>query len=289
MTKSTKNFTSFIGFFLISCIALFGCFFLKKSRPFVMSHIIGQLGNNLFQVATASALAWDNQAEPRFPDFGRKVPAHPHVFSRCNTDKPSQKIRFKWYEPSHTYQAIPFHPNMRINGYFQSEKYFAHHRERILQLFAPLESDLIYMREKYAWLIDHPNSVGVQIRYYRNETLPENMYPQYGKAYLEKAMRHFPEDSLFVVSSNNLDFAKSSVPAWAKNVVFLQDEPNYIDLYLLSFCKHNIITNSSFGWWAAWLNQNPNKIVVRPSAWINGIPCEDVCPNAWVEINAEYN
>ena len=58
---------------------------------------------------------------------------------------------------------------MRLQGYFQSEKYFAHHRQRILNLFAPKEEDLTYIKTYYDWILNHPNVGGVQLRYYRKE------------------------------------------------------------------------------------------------------------------------
>ncbi|MBI2743552.1 MAG: alpha-1,2-fucosyltransferase [Chlamydiales bacterium] len=260
----------------------------EEEKGFVIANIYGQLGNNLFQVAAASALAWDNGVDPYFPSFRSSSPVYQRVFFRVNRRPPHQNISFEWNEPSYAYTPIPYQPNMRMIGYFQSEKYFAHHRERLLELFAPHPDDLAYMKQKYQWLFEHPNTVGVQLRYYKFEFPTEDLYPQYGRDYLEKAMAVFPKSALFVVSSNNLDFAKKSIPHWVKNVVFIENEPHYIDFYLLSFCKHNIITNSSFGWWSAWLNQNPNKIVICPSLWIKGFPTQDACPKEWFDIEAKY-
>ena len=97
-------------------------------------------------------------------------------------------------------------------------------------------------------------------------------------------MALFPDDTLFIVSSNDIAFAKRIVPLWA-NAYFIEDEPYYINLYLLSYCKHNIITNSTFGWWAAWLNQHPNKIVVAPKEWFvpsHPRPYDDIVPESWI-------
>ncbi len=62
---------------------------------------------------------------------------------------------------------------------------------------------------------------------------------------------------------------------------------SFRDMQLMSICRHNIVANSSFSWWAAWLNRNPQKIVVAPDRWING-PLEeskDVIPGDWVRIS----
>jgi len=269
--------------------------FLEAKESCVVGRVYCQLGNNLFQVATASALAWDNNAVATFPDLlvGKDNPSssYNHIFFRCNTYSP-KKISGNWQEPGFDYHPIPFKPNIQISGYFQSERYFRHHRKRLLELFAPHPDDLSYMQTEYQWLMDHPNTVGVQIRYYYYDDPTGVVHIQYGKDYLEKAMRHFPETALFVVSSNNLDFARENMPKWAKNVFYIEREPHFIDFFLLSFCKHNIITNSSFGWWGAWLNQNPNKIIVAPRLWVNpaakDLPTHDLFPKSWIKVDAKW-
>lgn len=259
------------------------------SKPFVIAHVQGQLGNNFYQVATASALAWDHDADVYFVlGYGASATVFDHVFFRCCREQPKEPAAFEWHEPDFFYHPIPFHPNMKIYGYFQSEKHFLHHRQKLLELFAPPPEDLGYIKKKYGWLLENPNTVGIQIRHYKSDTSLGDLYPQYGKEYLEKAMAQFPETSLFIVSSDNLEFARKNIPDSAKNVVFLENEQHYIDFYLLSFCRHNIITNSSFGWWSAWLNQNPNKKVVRPSKLINGLSTHDVYPKDWIVVEASY-
>jgi hypothetical protein len=82
----------------------------------------------------------------------------------------------------------------------------------------------------------------------------------------------------------------------AKNFNFLTYPVTYVDhnsekkssydLYIMSLCKHNIIANSSFSWWGAWLNQNSNKIVICPKNWFKNkeINIEDLIPTSWIKI-----
>lgn len=263
----------------------------ENIKTYVTSQIMGRLGNNLFQVATACALAWDYGAEPSFPELLHKIAysthVRKHILFRCNVRLPRNRIINEWHDPSFTYDKIEYRPNIKIFGYFQSEKYFYHHRDRILELFAPNSTDMNYIKNKYSHILNHPNSVGVQIRDYYEDDKTGSMYFQYGIDYLTKTMAYFPENTLFVVSSNNREFAKKNIPSFAKNIIFL-NEPFYIDFYILSLCKHNIITNSTFGWWAAWLNKNPNKIVFCPKDWVGGLCCDDVCPDRWIKIDAKH-
>lgn len=248
----------------------------------------GQLGNNMFQAAATYALSWDYGAFPCLP-LNLPKPQKEHVFSRCNFRSASMPApTFFWREPSFRFHPITYRPNMQLIGYFQSEKYFRHHRDRILQLFPPLPKDLEYIQRTYSQILAHPNSVGVQIRYFRHE-VPAHLCPQYGRDYFEKAMAQFPEDALFVISTNRPNFAKTILKDIKKNMIFLKGEPDYIDLYILSMCQHNIISNSTFGWWAAWLNQNPDKKIICPLINAHTLPGEDFWPPEWTRITSLYD
>lgn len=249
---------------------------------FVVGETFGGLGNNLFQVATASALAWDHGVEAYFPKLSHTPKLLQHLFSRCKRFPPDDDISRVWEEISHPFHPIPYHPKMKLCGYFQSYKYFDHRREELLELFAPTKRDMEYIHDHYDWLLQHPKTVGIQIRYYFED--PQgHIFVQYGKDYLDQAISKFAEDSLFIVSTNNLVFAKKELEG--KKVIFLENEHDYIEFYLLSFCKHNIITNSTFGWWAAWLNRNQGKIVIAPKLWFNGYDTKDLCPDDWITLN----
>ena len=104
----------------------------EPNKPFVIGTLLGRIGNCMFEVATASAVAWDNGAEAYFPGFKRSSDEFRHIFFRCKIVPPSAPVEFEWFASPFGYQPIPFHPNMRISGYCQNEKYFSKYRDRIL-------------------------------------------------------------------------------------------------------------------------------------------------------------
>lgn len=288
--------------FILSTFLLFTTSRLLGSQS-IYGKIDGQLGNQMFRVAAVCSHAWDHGATPCFPDLttNRRVGIptnYRHLFFRCNAAVPKSRKPFRWKQPREfhfSYIPIPYRSNMEIRGMFQNERYFAHNRDQILNLFSPGEEDLVYIKEKYKELLEHPLTVGIQIR---NFGIVEDKQAwvwgvQYGYDYFQKAMALFPDDSLFVVSTNDLEFARQNVPTENKNIIFLENEPYYIELFLLSMLKHAIISNSSFGWWAAWLNQNPDKIVVAPKYWIDPDPqflrgAMEVWPEEWIQIDAKW-
>lgn len=274
----------------------------ESNKPFVIGKLSCQLGNNLFQVAATCAFAWDHDADPYFPDLLSEKDSdmainYSHVLFRCNAERPKGKVSKSWKLPKHynlSYFPIPYTPNMSIQGTFQSEKYFSHYRSELLELFAPGDGDLAYIKDVYGDILAHPNTVGVQLRWFgvKKDAVWWPYLTQYGYDYFQKAMELFP-NALFVISTNDIEFARKNIPEWVENVIFLEGEPHYIDFFILSMCKHNIISNSSFGWWAAWLNKNPNKVVVVPRYWINPqlhsyMSLDEVYPKEWIQLDTYY-
>lgn len=279
-------------------------FLVAWEKPYVIGRLDCQLGNNCFQIAAACAHAWKHNAHPCFPDLAElttnNMPLnYENIFFRCDAKQPKKRISFSWQLPANslfTSCKIPYKPNMEILvGTFQSENYFKKYKKRIAKLFAPHPKNLEYIYTKYSSILQHPLTVGIQVRWFGcQQDLDWNVFlAQYGYDFFNQAMAMFPPETLFIVCTNDLTFAKENIPKHYENVIFLENEPYYIDFTVLSLCKHNIISNSSFGWWAAWLNQNPEKMVVVPENWIdpiwyNSSPVTDVWPPSWIKIKAKY-
>ena len=287
MMKKFCTFKKWVIIFLV------GEMLYAESPSFIEGQLTGQLGNQLFVIAATVSLALDHDAIPVFPDFlfdkTNGIPLNfEKVFYHLNTTKPGDL--YEYHEPFYHYAPIPYIENMRLCGYFQSEKYFKHHKEEILELFAPRLEIKEYIESKYKDLLLHPNIVSVHLRSYYDHDPSQEVFIQYGKEYCEKAMTLFPEDTLFVVFSNKMEQCKKELASINRPKVFIECESYYYDLYLMSLCKHNIICNSSFSWWAAYLNSNPEKIIVAPPRWYtpkSGLNDEDIVPEEWIRLRLD--
>ena len=89
----------------------------------------------------------------------------------------------------------------------------------------------------------------------------------------------------FIVCSDDIEWCKQNIIG--DNVVYIENERDYIELYLISLCDNVIISNSSFGWWGAWLNKNSNKTVIATKQWFGEAISHnesDIIPNKWIKI-----
>lgn len=261
-----------------------------EHSPFVTAELMGQLGNQMFIIAAATSLALDHGAIPVFPDLVQSNQYNiPWNYERLFHVLPVQQpgpVSVVYKEPRFCYQPIPYQPNMKLFGYFQSEKYFSSHKEEILELFAPPTDVITYLSKTYADILAHPLTVSIHVRFY-HEDPGGKVHPTCSREYFLKAMEFFPEEALFVVFSNNMEKCKRLLRGIRKNFRLIEGQDHFCDLYLMSFCKHNIIANSSFSWWAAYLNRNPDKQVIAPKLWFNpkyGADIKDLLPDGWIKI-----
>ena len=151
--------------------------------------LIGQLGNQLFQIATTLAYAWDHNLNPLFPDLNRPNWRlnynKDHLFFRLNPSKCPRPPQKKYYELKwHSSETIPFHKNLKLFGFFQSWIRFHHHRDRLLEIFAPSQTDIDYLANKYADILFHPNTVGIHVRTFNAALHHSKSAPLYGNAIL---------------------------------------------------------------------------------------------------------
>jgi len=275
---------------------------LKNQRPFVTVKFQGRLGNQLFQAAAAISLALDNNCDLLLPkkmlqwqkeDVGTTMQKILWRLPRSKISK--RKLSQTYNQPVFSkYEPIPFHPNMRLSGYFESEKHFKHHKEVIVNLFSPSLEITRYLYSHYKQIIEHPKSVAIHVRTFYRDYLKDGphfyeAFPAPDLTYFEKALAFFGDDALFVVFSDHIDWCKKTFARFSKNFVFIENEAYYHDFYLISLCKHVITSNSTFSWWAAYLNPNPGKIILARTPWFycKERPSEDIIPADWICIEGD--
>ncbi len=267
-----------------------------KSDSFVTLDYLGQTGNCLFQTAAAVAYALDNNCNLYIRQKEVKKKHLKNYLWRIPRNKPANKFETVYFQQyPYNYEKIPNIPNLKLNGYFESEKFFQSHKDKIIDLYSPSKRILSLLHTKYKKIINHPNSVALHIRTFYKDwaTSPDTFYnhfPAPDIKYIEKAISLFPEDSLFVVCSDHIQWCKENLKHIKRDFVFVHQK-TYLDLYLLTLCKHMITTNSTFSWWAAYLNKNPNKIIVAKTPW--GVSkekkSEDTICDEWITIEGSDN
>lgn len=174
-----------------------------------------------------------------------------------------------------------------LEGYWQSEKYFSDYADVIRNDFT--FPDIDNYNELYVTKIQQTNAVSVHIRMgdYVNHPLHGGICTLEYYTQAIEIIKLKIANPMFFVFSNDIEWCKQNLEM--SNAVYVTgnvDENSYRDMQLMSMCKHNVIANSSFSWWGAWLNNNPNKVVIAPSKWFNdeSINTCDLLPESWIKI-----
>lgn len=175
------------------------------------------------------------------------------------------------------------------DGYWQNERNFKHIREKILKsfVFPKIEDEQNFELCK---MLQNMNSVSCHVRRgdYLNEPNMCVCTPDY-YVHAVKKMNELVNPDLYCIFSDDIEWCKEKLAALCegKKIVYVdwnKGENSFRDMQLMSFCKHNIIANSSFSWWGAWLNKNPGKIVIGPEKWMREHIANSPICNEWVKI-----
>ncbi|HEY0066775.1 MAG TPA: alpha-1,2-fucosyltransferase [Flavisolibacter sp.] len=280
----------------------------------IIIRLTGGLGNQMFQYAAARCLALKNGAELKLDTTAYREDQLRNFDLFCLNIKASiatpaeidalkakgtagRVMSYLTPYPRRKFYKQPwfrFHPSffrltdpVYLQGYFQSEKYFEAEREQVQKDFT-IKKELTANAEPLAAGLQAQESVALHIRRgdYRNDVsldyhgiVPLDYYREAVEQVSSKvAHPHFyifSDDGAWV--KENLKLPKATIVSGELS------STHFEDLYLMSRCRHNIIANSSFSWWAAWLNANPEKIVIAPRHWFNKGPkdTEDLIPGEW--------
>ena len=252
---------------------------------------MGGLGNYLFQIASTYSKSIDENLN-FFLDINDISVAHSNpdnyknnIFRKLKFQE-IKKPYYQYNEPSFNYLKTPkFKYDIKMAGYFQSEKYFINNRKKILDLFSIDDETNDYLKTKYGDILNE-NTCSLHVR--RGDYVKlRGFHPTQSIEYYKKSVKHIGEDSHFLIFSDDIKWCKKNL-SFIKNKTFIEGNTDYQDLYLMSMCKNNIIANSSFSWWGAWLNKNRHKKVVSPKVWFGKknkhLNTDDIHCKKWIVI-----
>lgn len=221
----------------------------------------GRLGNQLFQIAGTIGLAHANNMQPVFPEWEYEGEFEKSLARASLSDE----CLPTYHEESFCYAPIKFTSSHIIDGYFQSEKYFHQVRNDIITQFEPnrqnaLEVDRLFLRYGCPDCALH-----VRRGDYTNNDLFVDLT---STLYYERGLSQFGGSAKILVLSDDPEWCRRRF--CDRRLVFADRSSEVIDLFLFAHCPANIIANSSFSWWGAWLNCNANPVVFAPDRWFAG-------------------
>jgi len=177
-----------------------------------------------------------------------------------------------------------------VDEYYQNEKYFINIADEIKNEFT-LKNDFSDKAKEYLQILEGGNSASLHIR--RGDYVANKKANAYHGVcdlnYYYEAIKIIKEkipNPIFFVFSDDISWAKENLVGEKFIFVSSPEIEDVEEMMLMSKCKHNIIANSSFSWWGAWLNSNSEKIVIAPKKWFNDKKAEqiNIAPANWLRI-----
>ena len=172
--------------------------------------------------------------------------------------------------------------NTYLFGYWQSEKYFIDSKSDLIQMFTP-NKELSDGCKRYISMVQNCNSVAIHVRQGDYVDLGICL----GTTYYDNSIKKMEQETCnvcYFVFSDDIEYAKELFKNQSGRFEYVQYEalnPTIEDFFIMKECKHMIMANSSFSWWAAWLNKNLNKIVIYPGT---NLAASDFYPHQWTMI-----
>jgi hypothetical protein len=268
----------------------------------ITSYLQGGLGNQMFQIAAAYAHAKKNYDTAVFdlnnsytPHQGQNISKYKtNIFNGFNhMDNVYDLCNNTFTQPSHSYCDIPYFNNQQLQGYFQSEKFFINNKTELINLF--IEG----LKSHKSWFEVEKDFKDIRLLL-RGEIPIVSIHIRRGD-YLKFLGIHDPcpieyyQESIKLMKDKIGNFQPYFISddiEWCKTAfngigMYSNKKDELEDMIIMLNCDHNIIANSSFSWWGAYLNNNNNKIVIGPEKWFGHYgpkDQDDIIPINWIKI-----
>ncbi len=292
----------------------------------IIAQITGGLGNQMFQYATAKALSLktgatlklDLQSFKReilpelelernfeltaFKNFQYQEATKEEINHYTSKSFPINKLqkllpphkRKIYNERDYTFDQNFFRANssIYIKGHRQSEQYFKPYEKDIKNIYR-LKEELIDRVKTFGEELSSIESLSIHIRrgdYLRLPIILDwhgVLSKEYYATSIDKIVSKNPSTQIFYFADDVEWVKKELVGAYPGTIVSGNiAKTSYEDFYLMQSCRHQIVANSSFSWWAAWLNSNNSKTVIAPLKWFNNAPynTKDLVPVSWLRV-----
>ena len=267
----------------------------------VTTHVMGGLGNQLFQIFTLISYSLKHKRPFYFEKSAPSREDRPFYWNNfLKSLAPFLKdgIQIPVYrEPNFHYDDLPFiNQPIKFFGYYQSYKYFEEHKHSI-EKFIRLEEQRDNLKNNYDFtdLVCLHFRVGDYVNLQHHHPL---MPVEYYKNALHELIKITNKDNwkiLYFCEDNDINYVNekvNSLKTQFPNLSFQKIDSKYQDweqMLIMSLCQHNIIANSSFSWWGAYFNKNIDKKVFYPSKWFGyaqgNKKTDDLFANNWIKIH----
>ena len=270
---------------------------IRGDSGIIVPKLAGGLGNMMFQIAASYSFAKDVGSSFGI-DYQHIGTLHGHptnyrmnMFKNIPEVQPLNNDALLYKEGQYTYEPIDtsafINKVMYVDGYYQSYKYFEKYANDIKMIFSPNETEKTAISNTYGHLFNK-ETVSIHVRKGDYESLSD-YHVNLSIDYYKNAINVFDKDCRFLVFSDNIEWCKREFPKDI-DIHFIEGETDWLDLYLMAWCNHNIIANSTFSWWAGFLNQNEGKQVIIPDVWFgpsqpSTVNTKDLFPPEWKKVN----
>lgn len=254
---------------------------------------LGRLGNQMFQYASLRGIAANRGYDFGIPPSAFSDVWQEHqlfeVFELPHLNRGNVKFLDNGYAPVAKEKGFEFDqllfnqcPNdISIMGYFQSEKYFNHISESICEDFTFRSHILNPCLEMMG---DVGDAISLHVR--RTDYTTNANHTALSVKYYEKALKEFPKNSTVIIFTDDVEWCQNQELFAPDRFMIAENNPNSVDMCLMSLCKGHIIANSSFSWWGAWLSKSDN--VIASSVWFGPENADkstkDLIPMRWTVI-----
>lgn len=263
----------------------------------ISAKLLGGLGNQLMVIASTYALAKRNNDECAFDFNGCFTPLQGFASNKYKKSlyknlKEIDVNNYPWKalykEPKHSYSPIPYQKDLLIHdSYLQSEKYFKDYKKEIIDLFYFDEKDIDKVNSHIDFITGSEEIPVTTVHVRRGDYLKfPDIHPTISVAYYKEAMNRIGHDNFFIFISDDMNWCKENFKG--NNIFYSPFDDEIMDLTLMTQADNNIICNSTFGWWGAYLNQYEDKIVIANKKWFGEKGPEyninDIIPTEWIKL-----